>query len=130
MFVFPFSLEELHISINDFKHINVTDQTPYPTLRLLHINTNGLTDWEDVEKLGRYFPNLEQLCMIENPIREILVNSEENVSANFPHLEAINISSTAVASWKELQKFCLFPKLHAIRLKGIPLLEVSCSFPV
>ena len=122
-----FSLEELHISLNDLRHIEVTEETPYPALHLLHISTNGLTDWEDIEKLGRFFPNLEQLFMIENPIREI---SQENLAASFLNLEGINISGTAVASWKELEKFRHFPKLRAIRLKGIPLLEVLFSFPV
>ena len=92
-------------------------------------NRNGLTSWEDVDTLGRFFPNLKQLCMLENPVEEISIEGERGVADTFPHLEVINISDTTVASWRELEKFRQFPKLCAIRLKGIPLLEVSRSLP-
>ena len=123
------SLEELHVSLNDFQHINIVDGAPCHSLRILHINRNGLTAWEDIDRLGTFFPNLKQLCMLENPVREIGVDGYQGVVATFPHLEVINISDTGVASWGELEKLRQFPKLCAIRLQGILLLEVATPFP-
>ena len=56
-------LQELHISINEYSSVDV-DQSEHKSMKILHFNTNLVTEWVELCKLGAAFPNLETFILI------------------------------------------------------------------
>lgn len=109
-------------------------------IKILHFNGNLIEDWREVTKLGYAFPNLETLVLADCPIKSLDVNSEteENTSNrnyersesecescsskesphdSFRNLKIINLNSTQVASWTDLERLSKFPQLDYIRVQ-------------
>lgn len=62
-----FSLEELYLSGNDYEDVTL-DITPYQSLRMLQLTSNGLSEWQSVLKLDTIFPRLKNLIVAYNNI--------------------------------------------------------------
>ena len=63
------SLEELYLSGNAYEDFTLNIPA-YPSLRLLQLTSNKLTDWRYVVKLDRIFPNLRNLTLARNKIEQ------------------------------------------------------------
>ncbi|XP_070549076.1 tubulin-specific chaperone cofactor E-like protein [Ptychodera flava] len=111
-------LEEIHLSLNNFGTVEISDDT-YPKVKMFQFNNNSITDFREICKLGKMFPGLEHLYLIENNIKDL----SGDIPASFPCLKCISLSGTEINSWEALEKFNLFPTLTDIRMKGLPLLK-------
>lgn len=95
-FLFPFKcrLEELFLCLNDYRTV-LLSPCSYPSLRLLHITDNNLTDWAELHKLGQMFPGLDTLILANNPLTSI-VDSQETLARLFPNLRSINLHNSGM----------------------------------
>ncbi|XP_078282983.1 tubulin-specific chaperone cofactor E-like protein [Rhinoraja longicauda] len=114
-------LEELFLCLNDYRTV-LLSPCSYPSLRLLHITDNNLTDWAELHKLGQMFSGLDTLILANNPLTSI-VDSQATLARLFPNLRSINLHNTGLSSWDDIDKLKAFPKLEEVRLLGIPLLQ-------
>lgn len=78
-----------------------------------------------MEGLGKIFPGLTNLVMMEMPLSEI---TGGKLDANFCCLKSLNLGNTKLSSWTELEKLKGFPCLTDVRVHGIPFLEASQEF--
>ncbi|KAI5731263.1 hypothetical protein M8J77_007156 [Diaphorina citri] len=67
------NVEELHLSLNDFTHVDLVDEkTEEPlvveSVKKLHFTGNPITSWKEIMKLGRAFCNLEYLVLADSPL--------------------------------------------------------------
>ncbi|CAK9815261.1 Tubulin-specific chaperone cofactor E-like protein [Anthophora plagiata] len=81
------NLEELHLSLNEYKTVDLDYQKPEngnASLKKLHFTGNPVEVWNEISKLGYIFPNLESLVLAECPIRSLVLvdnrNSNEETS--------------------------------------------------
>lgn len=127
-----YSLEELHLSRNQYKSIELGccdagteegEEHSHAAVRKLHFNGNPVGCWEEVAKLGQAFPSLESLVLAECPLREL----QQHHTEHFPELRFLNLSNTLLASWEDIDHLRLFPELGSLRIMTCPLLEVRLS---
>ena len=68
------NLEELHLSLNEYRTVDLDYQDPATkniSLKKLHFTGNPVESWGEIFKLGNAFPNLESLVLAECPIRSL-----------------------------------------------------------
>jgi len=99
------------------------------------LNGNPITDWTEICRLGRVFPNLESLVLAECPLRSIspsspsLLPSDDEVALedeprsyeNFQNLQVLNLSSANINSWTDVDRLSKFPALKNVRVQNWPL---------
>ncbi|CAG9836552.1 unnamed protein product [Diabrotica balteata] len=169
------SLEELHLSLNEYSNVHLHDDkskncdsvkndnetqeetlpqtclcTPYKLkhkhskLRVLHFNGNPVEEWKEVTKLGYAFPNLETLVLADCPIKALDLNGEavgsnmnyersestcesctdkDSPHDSFRNLRVINMNSTNITTWDDIEKLARFPALECLRIQACPLWE-------
>lgn len=65
---------------------NYKKTNPHGGVRMLHFTGNPVTDWSEVCRLGRIFPNLKSLVLAECPIRAVediqKPHKNETISSN------------------------------------------------
>lgn len=118
-------IQELHLSINGFSSVESAIDCTFPGVTGLYMNGNNISRWEEVENLGKSFPGLTNLVMMEMPLAEL---TGEKPEANFCCLKSLNLGNTKLSSWTEVEKLKSFPCLTVVRLHGIPFLEASQAF--
>jgi len=65
-------VRELHLSLNTIEIIpSLSSAAQFPSVKKLHINKCGLTNWKDFCWLSDAFPCLEQLIADSNPLQSI-----------------------------------------------------------
>lgn len=111
----------------------------HSNLKVFYFNGNPIEDWKEVVKLGYAFPNLETLVLAECPIKTLDVNGEvvEGANMNFersdsecesctdkesPHdgfrnLKVINMNSTNISAWDDVERLAKFPNLECVRIQ-------------
>lgn len=114
-------LEELFLCLNEFETVSLSS-APCPSLRLLHITDNQLQDWAEVRKLGLLYPGLVSLILANNSLLSIH-EPNDSLQRLFPNLRSINLHNSGLAHWEDIEKLNFFPKLHEVRVQGIPLLQ-------
>ncbi|KAF4519518.1 hypothetical protein B566_EDAN010703 [Ephemera danica] len=119
-------LEELHLSMNQYSNVELGEEKKeeeevwgHKAVRKLHFNGNPVGCWNEVAKLGQAFPSLESLLLAECPLREL----QAHHTANFPELRFLNLSSTLLDTWEDIEHLRLFPELGSLRITNCPLLE-------
>jgi hypothetical protein len=83
---------------------------------------NNVTDWCEVCKLGKCFPNLKSLFLSQNN----LLNFDPDVFSNstcFEQLETLIINELKLCEWSVLDKLREFPQLKHVRLQNVPFLN-------
>ncbi|RUS78848.1 hypothetical protein EGW08_013390 [Elysia chlorotica] len=129
--IFP-RLVELHLDLNQYHNFGLLASALislphhparycYVTLRRLFFAHNNVTDWGEICKVGRYFPNLEYLLLSETNISSL--GDPEDIPQCFPHLKSLGLGRTQLRSWDEVEKLQHFPALTDVRLSGVPFLE-------
>jgi len=127
-------LHELHLSFNEYASIELPAGRTFPSVTRFFFNSNAVTCWSEVRRLGQAFVRLEHLVMTSNPLSEFsgeqaeadvatggLVNS---LGVDFPHLKSLNIGLTPIKSWEALDELRQFPCLVDVRLHGIECTKV------
>lgn len=75
------NLEELHLSLNEFKTVDLDHRKPEnrnKSLKKLHFTGNPIEIWSEICKIGHAFPNLESLVLAECPIRSLALEENRN----------------------------------------------------
>ncbi|XP_052804256.1 tubulin-specific chaperone cofactor E-like protein [Mya arenaria] len=116
---FP-SLSELHLSMNQFTHVDLPRNFTHPSVSKLFMNNTNLRDWHDISKLGIAFPNLVSMTIIDSDVDHL---PDEEVYKEFSKLSVLNISKANLTSWDEIDNFRRFPQLSSLRITGVPFLE-------
>ena len=126
MLLFPcFSLQELHLCKNAYKSVDFGEDDVFPSVTDLQFHYNQVTEWSEISKLGRAFPNLEKLVLLGNPL--VSLGDEEGMTIRFAHLRSIHLVGTQINDWREIDKLRHLPKLSDVRIHSVPLLEVSSN---
>ena len=112
-----FSLEELHLSLNEYETVPNIDHQ-YRNIKSLHFASNNIKSWFDVQNIGKLFPALKVLVLCENHIEDIC-----SVGDEFPFLEQLSLANNKINDWNSLEKLRTFSKLNDVRLNNIPLLR-------
>ncbi|CRK99133.1 CLUMA_CG012161, isoform A [Clunio marinus] len=102
-------------------------------VKKLHLNGNPITDWFEICRLGRVFPQLEALFLAECPLRsisplpsppieeEIETNDNQTPHEHFKNLQLLNLSSANINSWTDIDRLSKFPALKNLRVQNWPL---------
>lgn len=166
-------LEELHLSLNEYDHVDLCDEKDctcpkhteenenddngddikcscpkvdyrkkhkHQGIRKMHFTGNPVSHWREVCKIGYAFPNLESLVLAECPIRTLDLEEEEKDgegnreylrcesqceaedSAVSPHdsfrkLKFLNLNSTLISTWDDIERLAKFPQLQRLRIQ-------------
>ncbi|KAJ3156832.1 hypothetical protein HDU86_003598 [Geranomyces michiganensis] len=117
--LFP-ALEELHLGFNQlaaFPPGALRDPHRFAQLRLLNLESNGLTSWSEVKLLGN-LPCLTTLMLNNNAIQTI----DTPTGNEFASLTTLHMSDNQLDSWTAVHALNSFPKLTSIRLQRNPIL--------
>jgi len=104
---------ELHLSLNNAEIVPAQSGVQFPSVKKLHINKCGLTNWEHFCWLSDAFPCLEQLIADSNPLQSIaqpaslpsgkpLLTSECIDESNEQVIDKENIATAAECSKNNL----------------------------
>jgi len=100
--------------------------SPLPSLRVLALNHCGLT-WPDVLALARFVPQLQELSLARNAIREVT----EEPSTALRELRVLDLDDNAIATWADLARLASFaPSLTRLLVSGNKLSSVAGDCPV
>lgn len=124
--VFLSSLQELHLSLNEYTTIDLPSNKIYPTVKHLSLCGNPIASWNDVVLVGKIFPSLESLIMADTHIASIPEPS--TWEHFFPNLQTINFNNVLLNDWKYIERLNCFSKLEDIRLQNLPVVDVSNCF--
>lgn len=109
-------------------------------LRILHFNGNPIENWQEIRKLGYAFPNLQTLVLADCPIKSLDVHSEcdqiackrnyertesgpessnnkESPHDAFRNLKILNLNSTQLSTWNDIERLSKFPILECVRVQ-------------
>lgn len=78
------NLEELHLSLNEFKTVDIdyrNNDNINKSLKKLHFTGNPIEHWYEIAKIGYAFPNLESLVLAECPITSL--SMKNNINNNY-----------------------------------------------
>ena len=120
-------LEELHLSNNCLT--NPTGELQHGSIRQLFLTCNAIDSFEDVHtNLGRHCPNLEVLSLAECPLKNVpklgfVEAASVECCSNFSRLATLNVNTTRISSWQDIDAFRTFPSLVELRVKNCPLLD-------
>ena len=118
------SLEELHLSLNNYTSVDLPEDFIYPSLTRLFFNKNRVEAWSQVSRLGRAFPGLQQLYLAETGLAS-LDEDGDRLAQQFPTLALLSLNKTQLGGWPEVERLRLLPALTDVRLQGIPFFEVG-----
>ena len=121
-------LEELHLSNNCLG--NPSGEFSHDNVRHLFLTCNSIDSFEIVNaNLARNCPNLEVLSLAECPLTNVpnVENLAKSATAveceGFFRLTTLNVNTTKISKWDDIDKFRKFPKLSELRVKNCPLLD-------
>lgn len=114
-------------------------------IKKLHFTGNPVSQWKEICKLGYAFPNLESLVVANCPINSLDIEidkkgdnreyirseseceSEDAVESphdSFRKLKFLNVNSTNLSTWDDIERLSKFPALHCLRAQVINLIYV------
>lgn len=123
--------------------VNYRAKHKHGGLRKLHFTGNPITHWREVCKLGYAFPGLESLVLAECPIESLDIEdvnglceahssrtyersesecesgtrNKESPHDGFRMLKFLNLNSTRLSTWDDIEKLAKFPALHCVRVQ-------------
>lgn len=112
----------------------------HPGIRKLHFTGNPVSHWKEVCKLGYAFPNLESLVLAECPIESLDIEKADSVEGqnpeylrsesecessgpresphdSFRQLKFLNLNSTLLSTWDDIERLAKFPSLQRLRVQ-------------
>jgi len=114
-------LDELHLSANnlgDPGNLVLENQN----LKQLFLSCNPITDFSRVTlTLLSQCPGIQFLSLAECPVGNLTaVEDLDNIPTG---LMSLNVSTTKISSWEEVEKLRRFPGLNDLRIQGCPFLD-------
>uniref|UniRef100_A0A182NZN6 Ubiquitin-like domain-containing protein n=1 Tax=Anopheles epiroticus TaxID=199890 RepID=A0A182NZN6_9DIPT len=100
---------------------------PHGGVRKLHLTGNYISEWGEICRIGRVFPQLEALVLADCPLRSLKPTdpqgneSEEESHKYFQNLKLLNLSNAKIDSWEDIDRLAEFPALCNVRLQYWPL---------
>ncbi|EAA05315.4 AGAP011141-PA [Anopheles gambiae str. PEST] len=109
---------------------------PHGGVRKLHLTGNYISEWGEICRIGRVFPQLEALVLADCPLRYVdymdhtkgtespatsCNESEEESHKYFQNLKLLNLSNAKIDSWEDIDRLAEFPSLCNVRLQYWPL---------
>ncbi|KFB47185.1 AGAP011141-PA-like protein [Anopheles sinensis] len=112
---------------------------PHDGVRKLHLTGNYISEWAEICRIGRVFPQLEALVLADCPLRNFYfyytfllcrslkpsdVDEKENAEEShkyFRNLKLLNLSNAKIDSWEDIDRLAEFPSLCNVRLQYWPL---------
>jgi len=131
-------LEVLHLNGNIMKPLSMAPVTSllsaFSRLRVLVLNSCGLTSWVTIASLQQNLPSLQELSAANNRLSDVLdvcgalSSSREPVRVQgFGHLERLDLSATGLSSWSQVAVFAEIPNLRSLHLNENQLSSLSCG---
>lgn len=116
------SLEEVHLSANNLSDPSETSSLQHNNLRQIYLSCNPIQDFSSVSlHLVANCSRLELLSLAECPVAEL---PDAAVLPRLPPgLHSLNISTTKIANWTEVDKLRQFPALYDLRIAHCPFLD-------
>lgn len=114
-------LDELHLSANNLEDPGNTS-FKHDKLRFLYLSCNPINSFTTISSnLISHCSNLSLLSLAECPVAHF---PETNQLPNLPsQLHSLNVSTTKIKSWQEVEKLRKFPGLNELRIQGCPFLD-------
>ncbi|XP_035792626.1 tubulin-specific chaperone cofactor E-like protein [Anopheles albimanus] len=101
---------------------------PHAGVRKVHLTGNYISEWSEICRIGRVFPQLETLVLADCPLRSLKPTDAEGNNENaeeshkyFPNLKLLNLSNAKIDSWEDIDRLSSFPALNNVRLQYWPL---------
>uniref|UniRef100_A0A182YB12 Ubiquitin-like domain-containing protein n=1 Tax=Anopheles stephensi TaxID=30069 RepID=A0A182YB12_ANOST len=100
---------------------------PHGGVRKLHLTGNYISEWGEICRIGRVFPQLEALVLADCPLRSLKPTdpqgneNEEESHKYFQNLKLLNLSNAKIDSWEDIDRLADFPSLCNVRLQYWPL---------
>lgn len=110
-------LVELHLSMNNYSAVDLTEVFVHSNLQQLNLNENSIQKWEEFVKLSRAFPNLQTLIASSNPVQEIPPFGSDI----FPSLSTLNLNGSALSLWQCIEHLHELSQLRELSVLKIPL---------
>ena len=111
------SLEELHLSNNDYTSIDFDHAFSHPSISRLHLNNNTITKWEEITKLSSAFPSLNKLVAGSLPLTEI-----PSVDGDiFLSLSSVYLNDSALSNWASIENLAALSSLSDLSVLNLPL---------
>lgn len=112
------SVEKLHLSLNQYLSVPDCEEV-FESVKRLHFNGNSIKHWQEVEKLGKMFPKLQELLIMDNPLESL---QRENKDSYFVSLKSLCLTKTMLNNWDDIDVLRTFVCLKEVKVIGIPLL--------
>ncbi len=115
-------LEEVHMSNNCLG--DPDGSFSHGTIRQLFLTCNNISSFDAVHKHlgGDKCPSLELLSLGQNPLTAVPKFSTA-LECGFSRLISLNLNTTKIDSWADIDRLRLFPALAELRLRHCPLLD-------
>uniref|UniRef100_A0A182N2A2 Ubiquitin-like domain-containing protein n=1 Tax=Anopheles dirus TaxID=7168 RepID=A0A182N2A2_9DIPT len=100
---------------------------PHGGVRKLHLTGNYISEWGEICRIGRVFPQLEALVLADCPLRSLNPTdsqgneNDEESHKYFQQLKLLNLSNAKIDSWEDIDRLAEFPSLSNVRLQYWPL---------
>ncbi|XP_077289326.1 LOW QUALITY PROTEIN: tubulin folding cofactor E like protein mlt [Arctopsyche grandis] len=138
------ALEELHLSLNEYDHVNLNKresehglgewfvQRPrerkvsgvYHQVKKLHFSGNPVNSWSEICKLGYAFPNLESLVLNECPLNSLDLNMDTS-ERDYKHPESTESTESPHHYFRKLR----FLNLNNTELSTWDEIDRLANFP-
>lgn len=115
------NLEELYLCLNKYNEVQLNCEKQFPSMKLVHLSGNPITSWQEFMKIGKVFPNLETLVIVDCEVNSF--TSENDFDRMFYKLNTLNLNNNKLTQWDEIDKLRLFPALQDVRVLGLPIYE-------
>ncbi|XP_072035122.1 tubulin-specific chaperone E-like isoform X2 [Amphiura filiformis] len=117
-------LRKLFLCYNKIAAINRVQADLFQHLELLNLESNQITDWQQVNLLG-HLPKLQSLLLAYNPLSCIAFHDVPvgQKTALFPHLHMLSISHCKVNEWDSFNELDKLQRLKDLRYKKNPILD-------
>ena len=111
-------ITELHLSKNNYSDddLSLSDYQEHQGVRMVHLVSNNIKEWESAEIVGKLFPSLETLIISSNPLDNVTPSG-----GHFKRLQRLNLNDTNVSSWDSLESLLTFPDLKNLSLWHVPI---------
>jgi len=140
------NLSELHLSSNNYSAVTFSNEFQKHTIKILYLNNNNFSDWNEIMKFGRSFPMLENLVNIfsvycvyllldffkcnhfkvlsDNPLSKFISSSSTFSNSNaFANIEILILNKLNINEWSVIEQLHEFPNLKHLRIQNVPLLS-------
>lgn len=115
-------LEEVHLSANNLGDPKEGSALKHPTLRQIFLSCNPIQDFSSISlHLVSHCSRLELLSLAECPVSQL--PAAEVLPHLPPDLHSLNISTTKIHDWAEVDKLRQFPALDDLRIAHCPFLD-------